>query len=324
MKAFSGTALFLVIAIGAFSQFPPAAGLPGSTAIFKDSSIFIGWATSCTVTRGWQDISNHSLGKTTAGEAYMATGKSGENGVVSLGDGGSAVLTFAAAIFNGPGWDFAVFENAFDDNFLELAFVEVSSDGSNFFRFPASSFTQTTAQTGTFDYTDPTKVNNLAGKYRLFYGTPFDLEELKGTPGLDIDNVTHVRVVDVVGNIQPQHASKDAEGRIINDPWPTPFPQGGFDLDAVGVINQKPLMVETNQAATIKFYPNPAKDKITIGLPHTIKGSAEIYSLAGKLIAREEGEGYFSIDLTGIPAGFYAVTIKFENSCLSQRLIILE
>jgi hypothetical protein len=29
---------------------------------------------------------------------------------------------------------------------------------------------------------------------------------------------------------------------MINDPWPTPFASSGFDLDAVGVINQSPQM----------------------------------------------------------------------------------
>jgi hypothetical protein len=35
------------------------------------------------------------------------------------------------------------------------------------------------------------------------------------------------------------YASCDSQGHQINDPWPTPFPTGGFDLDAVGVIHQK-------------------------------------------------------------------------------------
>ena len=35
--------------------------------------------------------------------------KAGENGVVSLGDGGSAILTFSKPIKNETGWDFAIF-----------------------------------------------------------------------------------------------------------------------------------------------------------------------------------------------------------------------
>ena len=35
------------------------------------------------------------------------------------------------------------------------------------------------------------------------------------------------------------YASSDVNSHQINDPWPTPFDTGGFDLDAVGVINEK-------------------------------------------------------------------------------------
>ena len=35
-------------------------------------------------------------------------------------------------------------------------------------------------------------------------------------------------------------SSCDFNGHQINDPWPTPFNTGGFDLDAVGVINARP------------------------------------------------------------------------------------
>ena len=32
--------------------------------------------------------------------------------------------------------------------------------------------------------------------------------------------------------------TRDAEGHLINDPYPTDYETGGFDLDAVGVLNQ--------------------------------------------------------------------------------------
>ena len=70
------------------------------------------------------------------GEPEDATGMAGDGRVVSLGDGGVAILTFDTPLSDGPGPDFAVFENAFLETFLELAFVEVSSDDVNYFRFP--------------------------------------------------------------------------------------------------------------------------------------------------------------------------------------------
>jgi hypothetical protein len=115
---------------------------------------------------------------------------------------GSAILTFQNPISNGTGFDFAIFENSFNDVFLELAFVEVSSDGVNYIRFPATSNTQTTTQIGPFDNTgDATKLNNLSGKYRAQYGTPFDLQELTGNPLLNINAITHIKIIDVVGSI---------------------------------------------------------------------------------------------------------------------------
>ena len=35
---------------------------------------------------------------------------------------------------NGNSWDFCVFENAFNDSFLELGFVEISSNGNDFYK----------------------------------------------------------------------------------------------------------------------------------------------------------------------------------------------
>jgi hypothetical protein len=72
-------------------------------------------------------------------------------------------------------------------------------------------------------------------------GTPFDLDELSGVSALlNIDAVTHVRIIDVVGSLNDLYASRDSLGNKINDPWSTPFASSGFDLDAVGVIHAVP------------------------------------------------------------------------------------
>lgn len=243
--------ILITVATGrAWGQGPyaPPAGQPGSTAIHKDSNIFAGWATNCTVYRGYLDIAIPSLGRATAGTPVNAIGKSGVNGTVSLGDSGVATVSFNGPIFNGPGPDFAVFENSFDGKFLELAFVEVSSDGNNFTRFPAVSLTQDTVQINNAGQIDATNIYNLAGKYKAQYGTPFDLEELKGTPGLDVNNITHIRIVDVVGSIDTNYAGFDSQDHIINDPYTTAWNTGGFDLDAVGVIYSNVTQIATHSA----------------------------------------------------------------------------
>lgn len=228
-----------VIAQGSFS---PQAGLPGSDAIEASSDVFRDWAIDCQLVRGLRQIDLPDSGLTSSGAAIYTLGKPDAPLVASLGDGGMATLVFSAPIFDGDGADFAVFENGFgyaENAFLEFAFVEVSSNGIDFFRFPAISEIQSNTQVASFENTDASMVHNLAGKYIANYGVPFDLSEIPDTSLLDKQNVTHVRVIDVVGNIDSSYASYDDLGNIINDPWPTNFPQGGFDLDAVGVINSK-------------------------------------------------------------------------------------
>jgi hypothetical protein len=154
--------------------------------------------------------------------------------IVVLGDSGRITLMFDHPIADGAGWDLAVFENSFSDTFLELAWVEVSSDGAAFFRFPSDSLTAASVPF-VGGAVDPTDVDGLAGKYRAGFGTPFDLAQLAGTTGLDIAHVTHVRLVDVVGD----GTAHDTSGDVIYDPYPTAL-SGGFDLDAVGVLHQSP------------------------------------------------------------------------------------
>lgn len=202
------------------------------------------WATSVVeLNRGYQNIANPSLGQATFGVAANAVGAR-DGSLVSLGDGGWITLFLEAGISNGPGWDFAVWENGFVISgtsrvFAELAFVEVSSNGTDFFRFPSVSLTQTSTQVGSFQGIDPTDVYNLAGQFVASEGSPFDLEELAGiSPLLDVNRIHWVRVIDVVGSLNPSYARYDSLGNIINDPWPTPFASSGFDLDAVGARYQ--------------------------------------------------------------------------------------
>jgi hypothetical protein len=102
--------------------YAPAAGKPGSTAIARDSASLIEWATT---------VSNYTAG-TDVSSTWQVTANAlgyADNSIISLGNGGSLTLSFDKAITNGSGFDFAVFENGFSDTFLELAYVEVSSDG---------------------------------------------------------------------------------------------------------------------------------------------------------------------------------------------------
>lgn len=308
----------------AVAQFAPSAGQLGSTAISADSAIFVSWATGCTITRGFQDISNPALGYASVGDSTMALDKVGTNGVVSLGDGGSAILTFERPITNGLGWDFAVFENSFSDDFLELAFVEVSSDGINFYRFPATSNTQDTLQIESFGIVDATKINNLAGKYRAGFGTPFDLEELNNIQQLNINAITHIKIIDVVGCIQSAFATFDRNGNKINDPWPTPFPSSGFDLDAVGVMHQLPQSISSNDLLnSISIYPNPVSDYLMIKKDQNSKTNITISSLSGQIIDQVEMTGKnYSLNTQQIPNGIYFITFREAKNRVTKKIVI--
>ena len=217
-------ALFYSIFI--YAQFPDKVGTPSCDAIDAHSTLIQNWAINCDIKRGRILIADTLADFASFGNTNNALGKA-DNRVISLGDGGIATVTFYKPIVDGPGADFAVFENSFEDHFLELAFVEVSSDGINFVRFPAISNTQDSIQIGAFDYIkDITGLHNLAGKYKTGYGTPFDLSELKNHSDLNIQAITHIRIIDITGSIDEQYASKDSRGKKINDPWPHPIQKG--------------------------------------------------------------------------------------------------
>ena len=231
-------------------NFAPAAGQPGSTAIAHDDSRFVSWATGATVDYSsalalpdlaFRDPSKALGPANSIDEAVFD--------IVSLGRGGSVTLDFDTPIVNGDGADFAVFENSFSDTFLELAYVEVSDgslalDGSGnqiFLRF--DNFSLTNSPVNAFGTLDPTNIDGLAGKYRGGFGTPFDLADLEDKISdiqgvfkdftFDLNNIVQVRIVDVVGD----GSNLDSLLRPIYDPFATTG-STGFDLEAVGVINQ--------------------------------------------------------------------------------------
>jgi len=189
--------------------------------------------------------------------------------VVSLGDlddaqtsqgvaPGSITLKFNGFVFDGPGADLAVFENAstfFADPYVfgELAYVEVSSNGVDFARFDSTSLNIEADDNGMLDADeiddgfgrnfagiDSSNVDGLAGIHPAGFGTLFDLANLAAAPQVtagtvDLMDIRFVRIVDIPGN----GAFADSAGRPILDTWLT-VDSGGFDLDAIGGINALP------------------------------------------------------------------------------------
>lgn len=229
--------LFSLISLGT----PPAQAGPFGEAGHSPESM-AAWATEVSeVLRGPMDFSNPGQGLASAGvEANVLGSASGvSTQTLSLGDGGSITVYFAGGIHNGPNADFVVFENAFFDVFelfAELAFIDVGSNGTDYARFEVDALNPFPVLP--FGTLDPTDYSGLAGRHASPLGTGFDLADLAFDPlvqsgTVDLTNVRYVRVTDVIGD----GSTVDAIGNPIFDPYATAFANGGFDLDAVGVIH---------------------------------------------------------------------------------------
>jgi hypothetical protein len=316
--------LFIFVMIIQFDfaaqSFAPAAGLPGSTAIHKDSSVFVLWANGVDVVRGFKDVSEEFQGYASYGVPENALGIAEGDGttIVSLGDSGIATLTFPGIIINGPGPDFAIFENGFTDNYMELGHVEVSSNGVNFYRFPSVSETPIDVQITNFTFGDCRYVHNLAGKYRQEFGTPFDLEDLAHILNLDVNHITHVRIIDVVGSINPLYATYDGLGNIINDPFSTPWESSGFDLDAVGVIHSQPLELE-EETLEFALYPNPSNHFIHFS--SDFSGELTILDLSGRVLKSIMFNEDLLVDLTSFDAQVLLFEVQSNGRTFVKRVI---
>jgi hypothetical protein len=243
--------------------------------------IFSGWATGVA---SYEPTPPDSQRQLWWFDPSMALGPSMSNrapkdllyNIVSLGDlkqnqinagvpPGKITLSFEDPIYNGKGYDFAVFENAQrwgNLYFCELAYVEVSSDGEAFARFPSVSLSPYDSGgpiIPNYRCIDITDVYNLAGKHpnlgdaNEFTGTPFDLSELENEPNVqngsvDLNDISYVRIVDIPGSgdfydegqkfidpcTWPNWFYYNANHPIY-DAWPT-YGSDGMDLEAIGVL----------------------------------------------------------------------------------------
>lgn len=314
-----------------FSQsYAPPAGQQGSTAIHKDSPSFTAWATGITVERGFVNIEDTTIEVNGTNRASFgdlqnvlgaATGNSAD--VVSLGDSGVAILTFDQPIINGTGFDFAVFENSFSDDYLEFAHVEVSSDGENYVRFPSHSEVQSNVQIHGFGLTDARRIYNLAGKYRGGYGTPFDLDEIKDSIGVDVDSITHVKIIDVIGSVG-ESGTYDSYGNRINEPFPSPYETGGFDLEAVGVINQFVNLEEfKSEILDFTVFPNPSDGKIKVKTNSSLPFKIEITNNLGQVIFSESYDSKKLINnIPQLKSGIYRVILTNRGNQHNRIVIV--
>jgi len=236
------------------------------TSVAADDPAIVAWAAAANLIPGPHDGSANgaaAIGPADGLIASLGEVAASEAGTIAAGE---ITLDFNNSLFDGGGDDFVVFENAFEfgDNpgfwYAELAFVEVSTNGVDFARFPATSLNTEGAGDPATDLITPfgrafagvdiSNINGLAGfdGPATFggapRGTPFDLTDLAATTAVtsgavDLDEINFVKLIDILGN---GSVLDDAANPIFDafDDAEPPTGVNGFDLDAIGAIHIVP------------------------------------------------------------------------------------
>lgn len=227
---------------------PSQTSHPIDAAIPSNSPLFTEWANAIDASRTYFA----PRGATTISPTgFNSLGDLDATQIAAGDQVGCLTVTFPTGVKNAAGADFAIFENGFafgspNGLFAELAYVEVSSNGIDFARFPSiSTNVAPVTGSGAFAGFDMSNVYNLAGKHAGGFGTPFNLDDLLTDPlviggAVNLTSIQYVKLVDVPGN----GSYLDSLGNPIRDNWLTTG-SGGFDFrlpagQGVGVINAVP------------------------------------------------------------------------------------
>jgi len=188
-------------------------------------------------------------------QSFDDQGLGGSVHVLNLGVGGCVTVEFTDnVIYDGPGYDFVIFENPFyiggdfSRVYLEPGFVFVSSDGDEYTSFPVNYIPPVPPLP--FGDDSPDHYVNFAGVRPVFSnpsngidplnpavsgGDAFDLALIRDDAeqrGIDLQNIRFIRIEDV-----RRREDADKDGDII--PGTTNPLVNGFDLDAIAAIHSK-------------------------------------------------------------------------------------
>lgn len=81
---------------------------------------------------------------------------------------------------------------------------------------------------------------------------------------------------------------------------------------------------ESITAEKLRFYPNPATDKVTIEIPETINAQISIFNVAGKLEMTFQTHGTHVLNVEDLNKGMYFIQVKTNEFTLSKRLMIVQ
>lgn len=233
--------------------------------------------------------------------------------ILSLGVGGEITLRFDRhTVVDGPGPDFAVFENAFhyilsgtQRTYAEPATVSVSRDGVTFVSFPFDSLTLAgcagvTPTNGEQDPRDPA----VSG------GDLFDLSTI------GVDSIRYVRIHDVTP--------------IVRDNRKHPFwdpTLNGFDLDAVVAINvavPRTPGKATTGAAVAALIDSPERATVRCTLEHPAHARLRLFNPLGQQVALlldsdvPAGSSLHPFSLSRIVTGPYFIALEADGVVIAM------
>jgi hypothetical protein len=121
----------------------------------------------------------------------------------------------------------------------------------------------------------------------------------------------------VIGSVNDSFGTRDSKGRIINDPWPTPFASSGFDLDAVAVVNGSLLNTQEIELAGVKVYPSLARVNEPIHISGQEDMSIEVFNQRGQTILKTN-ETEIKLDASGL----YIFQVTLRDRVFTQKVVI--
>ena len=137
-----------------------------------------------------------------------------------------------------------------------------------------------------------------------------------------------MKIIDVIGSIDSNFCNYDQYLNKINDPFPTPFPSSGFDLDAVGVINQGPLNIILENSENILENFRVINGMVVFDLKSVQKADfkVEIFDLSGKIIFQKNYknnlEATQNIDIQSFKNGIYLIKISTQSQSITQKFVL--
>lgn len=100
------------------------------------------------------------------------------------------------------------------------------------------------------------------------------------------------------------------------------IPEGAvLEIDAIGFGSY--LKIGDVEPKSIRCYPNPTSERVTIELTNASNGRAELIDMKGAILYSEEFSGNsLTIDLLAFPKGTYQLVVADEMTLLCETIII--